>query len=92
MKKILITATKALLYFVGWTLLVSFIPVPDFENPAIWRFAAELIPFLCIIGISILFWLIEKRSVKIFKMYPIKWTRRAAEIPCCGHTETTAVP
>lgn len=26
------------------------------------------------------------------KMYPIKWTRRAAEIPCCGHTETTAVP
>lgn len=73
MKKILITATKALLYFVGWTLLVSFIPVPDFENPAIWRFAAELIPFLCIIGISILFWLIEKRSVKIFSLFnPIR--------------------
>ena len=73
LKKILITATKALLYFVGWTLLVSFIPVPDFENPAIWRFAAELIPFLCIIGISILFWLIEKRSVKIFSLFnPIR--------------------
>ena len=54
MKKILITTTKVLLYFVGWALLVSFIPVPDFENPAIWRFAAELIPFLCIIGVSIL--------------------------------------
>lgn len=40
MKKILITTTKVLLYFVGWALLVSFIPVPDFENPAIWRFAA----------------------------------------------------
>ncbi len=42
MKKILITATKALLYFVGWTLLVSFIPVPDFENPAIWKICGSV--------------------------------------------------
>ncbi len=68
MKKILITTTKVLLYFVGWALLVSFIPVPDFENPAIWRFAAELIPFLCIIGVSILFWFIEKKNVRIFAL------------------------
>ena len=68
MKKLLITATKVLLYFVGWALLVSFIPVPDFENPVIWRFAAELIPFLCIIGVSILFWFIEKKNVRIFAL------------------------
>lgn len=61
MKKIVMPATKALLYFVGWTLLVSFIPVPDLENPAVWRFAAELIPFLCVVVISIVFWFIEKK-------------------------------
>ena len=68
MKKILITVTKALVYFVLWSLLVSFIPVPDFKNPAIWRFAAELIPLLCTIGISILFYFLEKRSVKILSL------------------------
>lgn len=67
------TVTKALLYFVGWTLLVSFIPVPDLENPAVWRFAAELIPFLCVVVISIVFWFIEKKSVKIFSWFhPIR--------------------
>ncbi len=65
MRKIFFTVIKAFLFFVGWVLAVSLIPVPEFENPAVWRFAAELIPFLCIVGMSILFWMIEKRKVQI---------------------------
>lgn len=66
MKKLLITTVKTLFYFIGWALLAGLIPLPDAESPAIWRFWAELIPFLCIVGISLLFWLIEKRKIQIF--------------------------
>ena len=66
MKKLLITTAKTLFYFIGWALLAGLIPLPDAESPAIWRFWAELIPFLCIVGISLLFWLIEKRKIQIF--------------------------
>lgn len=65
MKKVLITILKILIFFIGWALFSSFIPVPDFENPAIWRFAAELVPFLSIVGMSLLFWFIEKKKVQI---------------------------
>lgn len=66
MKKCLITTAKVFLYFVGWAVLFINIPIPDFENPAIWRFWAELTPFLSIVGVSILFWLIEKRKIQVF--------------------------
>lgn len=62
MKKLAAVAAKAFFFFMGWALLVGFLSVPDRENPAIWRFYAELIPFLCITGISILFWLAERRN------------------------------
>lgn len=65
MKKVLITILKILIFFIGWALFSSFIPVPNFENPAIWRFAAELVPFLSIVGMSLLFWFIEKKKVQI---------------------------
>lgn len=64
-KKILITITKVAAYFIGWVLLVSIIPIPNSENPAIWRFWAEFMPFLCIAGISLLFWCIEKKKIQI---------------------------
>lgn len=66
MKKFLITTAKVFLYFMGWAFLFINIPIPDFENPAIWRFWAELTPFLSIVGVSILFWLIEKKKVQVF--------------------------
>lgn len=65
MKKALVTIIKVFMFFMVWVLFVSFIPMPNIEDPAIWRFVAEFIPFLCIVGISILFWLIEKRKVQI---------------------------
>lgn len=62
MKKLAAVAAKAFFFFIGWALLVGFLPIPEKENPAVWRFYAELIPFLCITGISILFWLAERRN------------------------------
>ncbi len=73
MKKIIITIIKSLGFFLVWAILASLIPIPDSENPAIWRFWAELIPFLCIVGVSLLFWFIEKKKVHIFTIsMPIK--------------------
>ena len=65
MKKLLITGTKAIIFFVGWTVLAGLLPIPDFQNGAVWRFWAELIPFLCIVGFTLIFWLIEKRKVEM---------------------------
>ncbi len=66
MKKFIIVVAKSFLYFIGWAMLASFIPLPNTEIPAIWRFWAELVPFLCIVGITFLFWLIERRKTQVF--------------------------
>lgn len=63
MRKLIFTVIKAVLFFAGWIMLVSVIPAPDCENPAVWRFLAELIPLLAIAGISVLFWWIEKKEI-----------------------------
>lgn len=65
MKKILATVVKTIIFFVSWAMLAGLLPVPDSSKEAIWRFWAELIPFLCIVGLTILFWLIEKKKVKL---------------------------
>jgi hypothetical protein len=44
LKKAVITFLKILTFFLGWAVLSSMIDIPN-ENPAIWRFTAELIPF-----------------------------------------------
>ena len=46
MKKLGLTILKALLFMVGWALLVSVLAAPKNENPAVWRFWAELLPLL----------------------------------------------
>lgn len=66
MKKLTGVLCRVVLFFAGWIAIVSFIPVPEFENSAVWRFFAELNPFLAIAGISLLFWFLEKRTVSIF--------------------------
>jgi len=65
MKKLLSTIGKTLLFFVGWALLGSLLPVPESPNQAVWRFWAELIPFLTIVAFTILFWLLEKRKIEL---------------------------
>ena len=42
MKKIAEILIKVILFFMMWLLGVSVIPIPNIENPAIWRFFAEL--------------------------------------------------
>lgn len=63
MKKILLTVLKIVLFFVGWA-VCSAIDIPA-ENPAVWRFYAELIPLLSMILFTWVFILIEKGKVRI---------------------------
>ena len=65
MKKLCITAAKAVGFFVGWAVLTGLLPLPETENAAIWRFWAELIPFLSAAGGTVLFWLPEKRKLRL---------------------------
>jgi len=63
MKEILLTVLKIVLFFVGWA-VCSAIDIPA-ENPAVWRFYAELIPLVSMILFTWVFILIEKRKVRI---------------------------
>ena len=63
MKKALITTLKIVVFFVGWALLTA-INIPA-DNPAVWRFFAELIPLAAMILLTVVFILIEKKTVKI---------------------------
>ncbi len=65
MKKLFITGTKVILFFVGWAVLAGLLPIPDSPNGAVWRFWAELIPFLCVVGLTLIFWLMEKRKIEM---------------------------
>lgn len=67
MKKLLITILKIAVFFIGWAVLSGIIDIPS-DNPAIWRFFAELIPLAVMILFTVVFWLIEKKTVNI----PIK--------------------
>lgn len=61
MKKFLILTVKVIVFFVGWAVLTALIPIMPSNNPAIWRFWAELIPLLVIMAFNFIFWLAEKK-------------------------------
>lgn len=65
MKKIAKTILKSILFFIGWAVLTTLLPLPNTNNPAIWRIWAEIIPLFSIIVFSIIFWMIEKKQVKL---------------------------
>ena len=67
MKKLLITILKIVVFFIGWAVLFGIIDIPS-DNPAIWRFFAELIPLAVMVLFTVVFWLIEKKTVNV----PIK--------------------
>lgn len=64
MKKALATIFKVLVFFIGWALLAGVIDVPN-NNPAVWRFFAELIPLVVLVVFSVVFLIIEKGEVKL---------------------------
>lgn len=67
MKKIAITIIKFIGFFLGWTILSSILilPLSSLENPAIWRLWAEIMPLLAMIAFTFIFWLFEKKNVKL---------------------------
>jgi membrane protease YdiL (CAAX protease family) len=67
LKRLFLAILKILIFFVGWAVLSGIIDIPV-DNPAVWRFFAELIPFAVIIVFTIVFLLIEKKNINI----PIK--------------------
>lgn len=62
MKKLLIVSLKSILFFVVWSVCVSLIPIPDIKSDVVWRFFAELIPFLVIAVLTFVFWWTKKRK------------------------------
>ena len=64
MKKLMLTILKITIFFIGWAVISSIIEIPS-DNPAVWRFFAELIPMLVIVVFSAVFWLLEKKEIKI---------------------------
>jgi hypothetical protein len=65
LKKIAITIIKFIGFFLGWAILSSILPLSSSENQAIWRLWAEIMPLLAIIAFTFIFWLIEKKNIKL---------------------------
>lgn len=65
MKKLVVVSLKTIIFFMGWVICVLVMHIPDTESAVLWRFWAELIPFLAIVGITIIFWLIDKRKIQL---------------------------
>ena len=51
MKKLVSVSIKTIIFFVGWAICVSVIPIPNTDSAVIWRFWAELIPLVSIIAL-----------------------------------------
>lgn len=67
-KKIVNTTLKSVLFFIGWAVLCAFIPLLNTDNAAIWRLWAEITPLIAIIAFTFVFWLIEKKQIKLHLM------------------------
>lgn len=65
MKKLSFTISKCLFFFLGWSITVGVIPLPEEISPPLWRFLAELIPLISIVFFSAIFYFIEKKQVSI---------------------------
>lgn len=64
-KKVVNTTLKTVLFFIGWAVLCAFIPLLNTDNAAIWRLWAEITPLIAIIAFTFVFWLIEKKQIKL---------------------------
>lgn len=65
MKKLAGTMLKCVGFFICWAMFVAALPMPEIESPAVWRLWAEIVPLAAIVMFTFLFWLIEKKSVKL---------------------------
>ena len=65
MKKLIEVSLKSIIFFIGWAIFVSVIPIPDIDNTALWSFFAELIPFLAIVIMTVIFWFVDRKKTKL---------------------------
>ena len=65
LKKIGITILKSIGFFLGWSILVSLLPLSSSKEQAIWRLWAEITPLLAIAAFTLIFWIAEKKNVKL---------------------------
>ena len=65
MKKLIEVSLKSIIFFVGWAICASVIPIPEIDNAALWRFFAELIPFLAIVVMTVIFWFVDRKKTKL---------------------------
>lgn len=64
-KRAVFSLIKFIAFFLGWAVVSAFLPLSSSENPAIWRLWAEITPLLGIMAFTLLFWLMENRTVKL---------------------------
>ena len=64
MKKALKNTLKIFIFFIAWAICVSIGEINS-DNPAIWRFWAEVIPLLWTLLLTIIFLCIERGRIKI---------------------------
>lgn len=73
MKKTGITVIKSIGFFLWWAILVSILPLSSSKEQAVWRLWAEITPLLAIAAFTLIFWLIEKKTVKLHLLdHPVK--------------------
>ena len=65
LKKVMTTILKFILFFLGWAVVSGVLPLLNTDNQAIWRLWAEATPLIAMITFTVIFWLIEKKSIKL---------------------------
>ena len=65
LKRIVITFVECICFFLGWAILSAVLPLSNSDNPALWRLWAEITPLLSIIAFTFIFWIIEKKTIKL---------------------------
>lgn len=65
LKRIVITFIECICFFLGWAILSAVLPLSNLDNPAVWRLWVEITPLLSIIAFTFIFWLIEKKTIKL---------------------------
>ena len=65
LKRVVITFVECICFFLGWAILSAVLPLSNSDNPALWRLWAEITPLLSIIAFTFIFWIIEKKIIKL---------------------------
>ena len=65
LKRIVITFVECICFCLGWAILSAVLPLSNSDNPALWRLWAEITPLLSIIAFTFIFWIIEKKIIKL---------------------------